>query len=252
MEKFSPGVADRLGCYVYRLIDPRNGMTFYVGRGRGDRVFSHANGTAAATELEDDESLKKKIIHAIRNDHFEVQHVIHRHGMDEKTAREVEAALIEAYLGLSNVQSGYAPERSVQHADQIERLYTAKEAVFLENVLMININQRIEEVPIIDAVRYAWKVSKPRAEKVRYVLAVKRGIIVGAFVAEKWLQAIPENFPGFPGDRFNALRFYCARSTSRSAGSIPPPAHPASEKGGSESDPLRNPGTPYPVSHFRG
>jgi hypothetical protein len=86
----------------------------------------------------------------------------------------------------------------VQHADQIERLYTAKEAVFLENVLMININQRIEEVPIIDAVRYAWKVSKPRAEKVRYVLAVKLGIIVGAFVAEKWLQAIPENFPGFP------------------------------------------------------
>jgi hypothetical protein len=131
VEKFSHGIADKLEYYVYRLIDPRNGMTFYVGRGRGDRVFSHANGTAATTELEDDESLKKKIIHAIRNDHFKVQHIIHRHGMDEKIAREVEAALIEAYLGLSNIQSGYAPERGILHADQIERLYTAEEAVFL-------------------------------------------------------------------------------------------------------------------------
>ena len=26
---------------VYRLIDPRNGETFYVGRGKGNRVFSH-------------------------------------------------------------------------------------------------------------------------------------------------------------------------------------------------------------------
>jgi hypothetical protein len=198
MERFSPGVADKLGHYVYRLIDPRNGMTFYVGRGRGDRIFSHANGTAATTELEDDESLKKKIITSIRNDHFDVQHVIHRHGMDENTAREVEGAVIDAYLGLSNIQSGYAPERSVQHADQINRLYTAKEAILLENVLMININQRIQEVSIIDAVRYAWKVSKTRAEKARYILAINRGIIVGVFVAEKWLPATPHDFPGFP------------------------------------------------------
>jgi hypothetical protein len=36
---FPPGVAEKLKTYVYRLIDPRNGETFYVGKGKGDRVF---------------------------------------------------------------------------------------------------------------------------------------------------------------------------------------------------------------------
>ena len=32
---FPQEVVEALGCYVYRLIDSRNGETFYVGRGRG-------------------------------------------------------------------------------------------------------------------------------------------------------------------------------------------------------------------------
>ena len=35
---------EQLKWYVYRLIDPRNGETFYVGKGQGDRVFEHARG----------------------------------------------------------------------------------------------------------------------------------------------------------------------------------------------------------------
>ena len=40
---FSPEVCNKLEYYVYRLIDPRNGDTFYVGKGKGNRVFAHAN-----------------------------------------------------------------------------------------------------------------------------------------------------------------------------------------------------------------
>ena len=39
---FSVDVANKLGNYVYRLIDPRDFQTFYVGRGVGNRVFQHA------------------------------------------------------------------------------------------------------------------------------------------------------------------------------------------------------------------
>jgi hypothetical protein len=42
-EHFPAEVAKKLGYYVYRLIDPRNGETFYVGKGKG-RVFQHARG----------------------------------------------------------------------------------------------------------------------------------------------------------------------------------------------------------------
>src|ERR671936_1211285 len=105
---FSPDVSRKLGWYVYRLIDPRNGETFYVGKGKGNRVFAHIR---AAGELEgDDLDNKVKRIWQIQNAGFEVAHVIHRHGMDERTAFEVEAAVIDAYPGLRSVYSCRSPK----------------------------------------------------------------------------------------------------------------------------------------------
>lgn len=43
INKFSEEVAKELKYYVYRLIDPRNGQTFYVGKGKNNRVFAHVN-----------------------------------------------------------------------------------------------------------------------------------------------------------------------------------------------------------------
>ena len=107
VNRFSDAVAAKQGHYVYRLIDPRNGMTFYVGRGQGNRVFSHATGQQPRTEAEDDIVLKSKTIRDIKYAGLEVQHVIHRHGMNEQTAREVEAAMINECPGLTNVKEGY-------------------------------------------------------------------------------------------------------------------------------------------------
>src|SRR5207302_11488149 len=93
---FSPEVIEKLQHYVYRLIDPRNGETFYVGKGVGNRVFEHARGERGLSE---DAELSEKLtrIRRIRRDGFEVAHVIHRHGLGQETAFEVEAALIDAY-----------------------------------------------------------------------------------------------------------------------------------------------------------
>ncbi len=41
LDAFPPDVIPKLKTYVYRLIDPRNGETFYVGKGQGNRVFAH-------------------------------------------------------------------------------------------------------------------------------------------------------------------------------------------------------------------
>ncbi|HVC66292.1 MAG TPA: hypothetical protein VND44_01725 [Acidimicrobiales bacterium] len=38
---FPPGVAAKLGAYVYLLVDARTGRPFHVARGRGDRCFRH-------------------------------------------------------------------------------------------------------------------------------------------------------------------------------------------------------------------
>ena len=69
IEKFSNEVCKELKYYVYRLIDPRNGNTFYVGKGKNNRVFAHAKGVLDNYEgenyndNEDDESSKIKIIY---------------------------------------------------------------------------------------------------------------------------------------------------------------------------------------------
>jgi len=60
MQSFPPEVCDKLVIYVYRLIDPRNGETFYIGSGKGNRVFVHIR-----DEIEtDDLGEKLKRIHA--------------------------------------------------------------------------------------------------------------------------------------------------------------------------------------------
>jgi hypothetical protein len=197
--RFSKSVAAKLQHYVYRLIDPRNGSTFYVGRGQGNRVFSHAAGQAQPTDAEDIEALKLKTIWKIKNAGFEVQHVIHRHGLNEDSAKEVEAALIDAYPGLTNIQVGYNSDRGARHAKQIISFYEAAEAVFKKHkLILINVNRSSEDTELYDAVRYAWKISPVKAHNCDYVLAVRNGMIIGVFEAEEWLPATTKNFPSFP------------------------------------------------------
>jgi hypothetical protein len=105
---FPEEVARSVGNYVYRLIDPRNGETFYVGKGRGNRVFQHVQ-AADIESLEDEDavSLKMSRIRAIRGAGLNVIHVIHRHEIPDEAVNEVEAALIDAFPGLSNIQGGH-------------------------------------------------------------------------------------------------------------------------------------------------
>lgn len=193
---FSIEVCKQLKYYVYRLIDPRNGETFYVGKGTGNRVFSHVRDELGS----DADVLSDKLqrIREIRRANLEVMHIIHRHGMDEKTAFEVEAALIDAYPAATNVTSGIeSASRGIMHAEQIIEKFEAKEADFLHKAILININRSaIERVSYYEAVRYAWKINPRKAARADIVLAVQQGLIVGVFVADKWIEATPENFPG--------------------------------------------------------
>lgn len=193
---FTSEVIDHLKYYVYRLIDPRNGQTFYVGKGKGNRVFAHVKGEAEV--IEDEISHKLQRIREIRVAGFDVAHVIHRHGMDEKTSFEVEAALIDAYPEVTNVAGGrYSDDRGVMHSRQIMESYQAEEIGFQHKVLMININKSaLEKDSIYEAVRHAWRLDPKKARKAKLVLALQHGLVIGVFAPEIWLEATSENFPG--------------------------------------------------------
>ncbi|PFG63802.1 hypothetical protein AXZ77_2422 [Thioclava sp. ES.031] len=213
MDKFPLGVGEKIQFYVYRLIDPRNGETFYVGKGKGDRLFQHVNARHATdvTEIvasdddaegnsEDEVSLKVKRLNDIHRAGLDVVHIVHRHGIpDAKTAYEVEAALIDAYAGLSNISAGhYSNDRGPMHAQEIADKYSLPEADLGDyRLILININsaEHTSDEELLDRVRYAWRLSEQRARSAEYVLAVIHGVVRGAFVPEEWLPATPEHFP---------------------------------------------------------
>ena len=58
---FSQRSIESLAYYVYALVDPRDNRIFYIGKGKGNRIFQHAKDA-----LDDnDQSLKLDIIRSI-------------------------------------------------------------------------------------------------------------------------------------------------------------------------------------------
>ena len=193
-KSFTKEVQEKLAYYVYRLVDPRTGLTFYVGKGKGNRVFDHATGVlrfiSSDADGEDKLSAKMKQIEDIHAANLDVITIIHRHGMDSKTAFEVEGALIDAYPGLTNVQNGHGNiEFGCSSAAQIQQMYEAEEAKIPSGkYLIIKIKESTidEQGSLYEAVRKHWRIDRRRAEG-RIVFACVSGMIREVFEVEKWL-----------------------------------------------------------------
>ena len=200
-DSFPSGVAEQLKWYVYRLIDPRNGETFYVGKGRGDRVFEHARGLVGDEDISDPKMHRVKEIAAAG---LEVAHVIHRHGIETaRNAYEIEASLIDAFPGLTNKVRGHGSrDFGSRHVEEIIDEYAGKEFEVREPLMLISVGSSYYQLSVYDAVRFAWKLNVNRARTHRLVLANLRGMIVGAFRPAEWLPATTENFNDHPWAHF--------------------------------------------------
>ena len=184
--KFKSGVAEQLDHYVYLLVDPRNGQTFYIGRGKENRLFAHINASLVPEQNESEESLKLKLIREIRRTFLEPVHIIHRHKLTEKEAKEVESALIDYTPGLTNVVSGYGNDRGPTSADELNHRYAREVMIPNPNHKLLYIKVRDDgERDLYDAVRGSWNLKPERAERADYIIAVYRNICRGVFKAEK-------------------------------------------------------------------
>lgn len=203
MVEFSQAARENLRSYVYFLQDPRDGEVFYVGKGVGNRVFSHL---AESVET-DAETEKIERIREIRSGGCEVQHFILRHGLTPKEAFEVEAALID-FLGrdnLSNVMGGrYSQDFGLKTAGEISAMYDAERLDTELPIILINLNRRyrwgITEAELYEATRKFWVLGH-RRNRAKYAVPTYRGLTREVYEIEEWYHSDDRNRWAFNGKR---------------------------------------------------
>lgn len=188
IKEFSNAVCERIGYYVYILKDPRNDTIFYVGKGKGNRLFQHVQ---CALENATDND-KYNLIREIHKDGKEVEHFILRHGLEEKLSLEIESTIIDL-LGIENLTNSVKGhdtwERGIKTVDEVFQHYDAKAVTFDEPCIIININRLytrgISAQKLYDSTRASWIVGTKR-DRAKYAIASYRGLVREVYEIEKW------------------------------------------------------------------
>ena len=189
IKEFPSSVIEKLGYYVYLLLEPENGQVFYVGKGAGNRIFDHIK----AALKDETPSDKPDKIRAIRASGREVNHIVHRHGLTEKEAFEVEAALIDfiGLSGLTNQVQGYnSDDRGRMTVAEVVAKYQAPVVRITEPVILITVNRLykygMDAERLYEITRGKWVIGIRRNEA-KYAFTVFRGIIREVYEIERWL-----------------------------------------------------------------
>lgn len=192
---FPQEVFDKIRFYVYELIDPRTGQVFYVGKGEKNRVFDHVKcvtkgNTLFSSDQDDDVNLKIKQIKEILCAGLQVIYIIVRWGLDDETALEVEAALIDVIPGLTNIQNGHNSDRGITDVMSLKTNLSA--TVYSEpdfDYMIVKTTQKHIDAcngSIYDATRYCWRVNIDRANNCKYVFSVVQGVVKAVYENPVW------------------------------------------------------------------
>ena len=199
-QSFDSTEAEALGFYVYLYTDPRNEKPFYVGKGKGNRAFSHLKDTS-----EHGKALRiREIISAGLQPRIEIL----AFDLDEQTAFKVEAAAIDlvGFENLTNRVIGQGARRFGRRSiDAVHAELAASPLTeFHHRVAIIRINSSVDRakkrlgarfdgesdesaVALYDATRGTWVIDKAKADAVEYVLAYYEGVIREVYKVAQWL-----------------------------------------------------------------
>ena len=186
-----PGeVEDVFKSYVYVYIDPRDGKPFYIGKGKGDRLFSHLS----LISHPDDPSEGQKVqrIAELKAAHLEPRIDLLCYGLSDAEARLVEAAAIDL-IGrppLTNLKAGdHSPGFGRITSHEAIVMLTAKPVVVREKALLITINRLyrsgMSPEELYEATRGSWVIG-PRRAKVELALAVCQGVVREVYRIRAW------------------------------------------------------------------
>ncbi len=183
---FTSEIIKEMKYYVYLLSDPINGDIFYVGKGKGNRVFSHLKDNSENEKTQKIKELKSKGLEP------KIEFLVH--GVeDEITIKKIEAAIIDL-IGknkLTNKVAGYESSNfGRMDLTQIKAKYTSKKANITEKVVLIKLNKtfryNMHPNELYDTTRGIWRISKNRQHEISHAFAVYDGIIQETYKIEAW------------------------------------------------------------------
>lgn len=187
MQKFEPKVCEAMGYYVYLYIDPRTQKPFYIGKGQGNRVFSHLNDEHdcdKVTMIREIEALKLEPILEIL-----------KYGLTEEEALLVETTAIDLLdvEMLTNEVRGHGSKNGTRgRVEDIAAMLASAPLVISQDdsLILINIARAfrygMSPHALYDVTRGAWKVGEKR-NRARYAVAVYERIVREVFVIAGWV-----------------------------------------------------------------
>ena len=216
---FNQNVIEALNYYVYALIDPRDKRIFYVGKGKGNRIYQHEESSLD----ESNNNLKLSTIRDIHSAGLKVEHYIIRHNLTEQEAFLVESAIIDLLTYkpfnresiLINIACGYHQwDEGIKTDSEINILYDCEKIkpVPGERLLLVSLNRSYlqskatgvyKRADDYESVRKYWAISAAKAEKIDYILGVYKGIVrIVIDVKSYTTSAVAENGTVFRKPRF--------------------------------------------------
>ena len=189
MKKFNKETIQKLKRYVYLLSDPETGDVFYVGKGKGNRVFSHLKDYS--------QSEKAKKIQELKSKNMNPKIEILVHGIDDElTIKKIESAMIDLVgkNNLTNVVGGYeSTDFGRMDITQVVAKYSSKKADIKEPVLLIKLSDtfryNMDPMELYDYTRGIWMVNEQRVKNVLYAFAIYDGIIQETYKTIDWFPA---------------------------------------------------------------
>lgn len=230
--EFDQKTQEKLLAYVYGLFDPAEPRwPFYIGKGRGNRLFDHARGVPDGTEDHAQLSQKLRQINDIRSAGRTVIHKILRFGLTDDEALKIEASMIDLvnYIKpdtLTNEISGQGVAEGFYDAGDLAVSLAAQPLISEYRLLVIKIERRwsgliekygsaaaVPDDDIFEATKGDWKLSIVRAQQAECVVSVARGLVRGTFVPAGWQDAGYEDRKRMTGARDNT-RFHSLKNMS--------------------------------------
>ena len=182
--RFPSNIHKELKNYIYAYYDPTDGndLPFYIGRGIGNRAFSH---------LKDSHNPEvQKILDKLNDLGTKPLIKIIIHGLNANQAKIAETAAI-ALLGkdnLANLVKGSRSKFTNASPREIVDHYNAKDVTIKHKVIMIIRNPWNPDLPEYehyDRTRSAWRLGSKK-DLAQYAFLVHQGIVKRIYTVTAW------------------------------------------------------------------